>query len=455
MLPARRSSVSRLVIFMFWLVAVMTQLSLNHASNMIFGTGWFVTLGLVLCSMFLVLTVRIPFQQALGLPGCLVVSALIFYMVIGAGVALVTDAEWRMAHYRLPFYVGLAVLVIVASASGSWVVLRRIGTERLLAGILMIKAVTCILILANPWLLEQFYLSLPQRDLLIQSGRSMGVFGGPNHAGIAACQTVVLALALLNSRYRRSAWWVAILGSTAAFLTFSRAAIIILILVFVFFLCSPKSNISSKQRRSTWLAIMFMAGIIGLAIINVEYLPLKQAAIDRILWLATFGVHESTNNLNIRFEVWSVGVSFIVESPLFGHGLSQFHSVEHTPAVCPTFKGELISCGVHNTYMLFLGEAGIVPLVLFLLFIGALFRMYLVLPKSIAINTITGWTIILAMESMSAHDAPFLTWNAFIIGLSCAMAAYVVRESRWRKTERVPEVQQVSVRTVPDGDVFP
>ena len=453
MLPARRSSVSRPVIFMFWLVAVMTQLSLNHASNMIFGTGWFVTLGLALCSMFLVLAVRIPFQQALGLPGCLIVSALIFYVVIGAGVALVTDAEWRMTHYRLPFYVGLAVLVIVASASGSWVVLRRIGTENLLAGILVIKAVTCILILASPWLLEHLYLSLPQRDLLIQRGRFMGTFGGPNYAGIATCQTVVLALVLTNSRYRRPALWVAILGSISVLLTFSRTAFIILVLVVAFFLWSSKSNTDYKQRQfvSILFIVMFIAGILGIAIVNVEHLPLKQDEIDRILWLMNISTHEPAKSLNLRYEVWSVGMSDIVESPLFGHGLSQFHSVEHTPVECSSVKGEPISCGIHNVYMLFLGEAGIVPLVLFLLFIGALFRMYLVLPKSIAINTITGWTIILSMESMSAQDAPFLTWNAFIIGLSCAMAAYVVRESRGRRTERIPEVRQAPVRTAPDN----
>ena len=452
MLPARRSSASSLVIFMFWLVAIMTQISLNHVSNMVFGTGWFVTLGLALCSIFLVLAVRIPFQQVLGPPGCLIVSALIFYVVIGAGVLLVTDAGWKMDHYRLPFYVGLAVLVIVASASGSWVALRRIGTESLLAGVLVIKAVTCILILASPWLLEHLYLSLPQRDLLIQRGRLMGTFGGPNYAGIAACQTVVLALALTNSRYRRSALWVVILGSIAVFLTFSRTAFIILVLVIAFFLWTSKSNIYYNQRQfvSILLVVMFLTGILGIAIVNLEHLPLKHDEMDRILWLMNVSTHEPEKSLNLRYEVWSTGASVIMESPLFGHGLSQFHSVEHTPVECSSVKGYPISCGIHNVYMLFLGEAGIVPLVLFLLFIGALFRVYLVLPKSTATNTITGWTIILAMESMSAHDAPFLTWNAFIIGLSCAMAAYVVHESRGRRTERVPEVRQAPVRTAPD-----
>ena len=88
--------------------------------------------------------------------------------------------------------------------------------------------------------------------------------------------------------------------------------------------------------------------------------------------------------------------------------------------------------------MTFWGEAGIVPLVLLLLFVGALLRMRLVLPKSIAIDTVTGWTLVFAVECMSTDDVPFFAWNAFIIGLSCALVTHAVRESRAPGAQRAP-----------------
>ena len=451
----RWSFQSRLVMSVFWLVAIATQINFNHVSNMIVGTGWFVTLGLALCGAFLVLAVRVPFRRALELPGYLIAATMIFYLVIGIGVALVTDAEWRLGDPRLSLHVGLALIVIVASGLGAWATLRRIGVEKLLVRILAIKAVMCILILATPLLVEHLYHSMAPHYREISRFRFSGTFSGPNAAGIAACQAVVLALSLLNSRYRRFAWWVAILGSVAVIMTFSRAAILTLALVVVFFLWSSTSDVRSGRRRSAtvWLGPMVIAGMLGLAAISLEHLPLVEEQLTRIKWVVNLNFSELNN---YRFRIWPLAMSLIAESPLFGHGLSQFHSIEYAPAGCSHFRlGESIVCSAHNFYMILWGEAGIVPLVLFLLFIGALLRIRLVLPRSIAGDTVTGWTLVLAVESMSTDDVPFFPWNAFIIGLSCALAAYVARESRARGTERASEAQPASVRTTPDGDAPP
>lgn len=450
--PDRWFSESRLVMAVFWLVAIATQLSWNHLANMTVGTGWFVTIGLALCGMFLVLAVRIPFRQALGPPGYLVAAALMFYVVIGVGVAIVTDPEWRLEDGRVCLHVGLALLLITASAFGAQVVLRRIGTDRLLARILVIKAVMCILILATPLLIEHVYRSLPD-FYRFRSGsafRFMGPFEGPNSAGSAACQTVVLALSLLNSRYRGFAGLAVILGSATTIMTFSKSAILTLVSVLVFFLWSSMSDVYSGRRRSTaaWLVPMFVVGIIGLAAVNLEHLSLDQYQLGRVYWMLDLKASIAMD-MDPRFQSWRQAVHLIMESPLLGHGLPQFHSIA-SGSICFS-EGGFVDCGAHNTYMLLWGEAGIVPLALFLLFIGTLLRMRLALPKSIAIDTVTGWTLVLAVECMSTDDVPFYTWNAFIIGLSCALAAHAVRESRRHKAEPAPEAQPAPVRTVPYG----
>ena len=450
MLPARRSSAFSPATFVFWLVAIVTLINLNHISNMIVGKGWFVTIGVALCCMFLILAVRLPYRQTLGLPGYLIVAALTFYVVIGAGVMLVTDTGWRTEDYRLPLRVVLGILMIVASASGAGVVLRRIGAEELLARILVIKAIVCILILATPLLVEHIYHSLPEHYRSTSVTRYMGTFKGPNFAGIAACQTVVLSLSLLNGRYRRFAWWAVILGGVATVMTYSKAAILALMLIIVFFLWSSMSDMYSRRRSATtWLALIVLAGGFGLMATNPGLLPLETAQLERIEWVEAFVTFESKSDP--RFEIWSVAISLIAESPLFGHGLLQFHSIENASYSCNTDTMAEVACSAHNSYLMLWGEAGIVPLALFLLFVGALLRMRLVLPKSIAIDTVTGWTLVLALECMSTDNVPFLSWNAFIIGLNCALVAHVIRELRVRKANRAPEALPASVRTASYG----
>ena len=444
----RWSFESRLVMSVFWLVAIATQLNWNHIANMIVGTGWFVTLGLALCGVFLLLAVRIPFRRALGLPGCLVVAALTFYVVISIGVTILTKAGWHPGDGRRLFLAGVAMITIVASAFGAQVVLRRIGTERLLARILVIKAVVCILILASPFLAEHFYHALSPYYRSVSEFRFMGPFKGPNLAGGAACEAVVLALCLLNSRYRRFAWWVVIFGSAAAVMTFSRTAIIALILVLAFFLWSSTLGVRSGRRPAAeWLTPVFVAGVLGLMAVNLEHLPLVEKQWERIEWVLTFG---ASGNIGDRFELWRHGTSLIAESPLFGHGFSQFRFLDGTSCTAETGP-DTVACGVHNTYMLLWGEAGIVPLALFLLFLGVLLGRRFMLPKSIAIDTVTGWTLILAVQCMATDGVPFFAWNAFIIGLSCALAAHAGREARVRKEGRAPETQPASVRPAPYG----
>lgn len=433
----RPSSKYRFAILTFWLTAVAIQLNFNHVSSMIIGTGWFFTLGVALCSIFLILVVRIPLRRILGLPGYLVVAALASYLVVGGGVISITDSEWRMENHRLPLVVCLAIFVIVASALGASVVLRRFGVEYLLARILAIKAVVCISILATPLLVEYAYHALPEYYQGVSRTRFSGVFHGPNFAGAAACQAVALSLSLLSGRRSGFLYLVAILGSVAVVLTFSRAAILTLVLVLLFFLWSSMPNRHTRTRpySAVWMVSILVIGILALALINLEHLPLEKDQLDRLKWIMNRGVSDISND---RFTLWHLGISRIAESPLFGYGLSQFHSLPNAPVCYGGPIIEVIECGIHNTYLLIWGEAGIIPLMLFLLFISSLLRACLTLPKSAATTTAAAWTIILAVECMATDGTPFFAWNAFTIGLICALVTHVVRGSRERRTEEVP-----------------
>ena len=443
MLSSQRSSASRLPIYVFWLVAIATQINFNHLSNMVIGSGWFVTLGLAVCCIYLFLAVRIPIRVALGVHGYLIVASLISYFVIGLSVFFLTGATWHLSGYRLPFRLCLSVVIIVASSFGAWVVLQRIGSERLLAGILSIQTVACILILLSSWLAEylNIYRTMTVSYQALAESRFMGTFKGANSAGTMACYTVALALSLsTNGRYRVFAWGAAILGSGAAVLTFSRGAIVTLMLLYLFFLWSSVSINRLRLKSVTiWLFVPCVSGLFVLALFNENYLDLDLMQLTRLDWFLNL----DQDQLDHRQFTWPLSISYIAESPIFGHGLSIFHKLVYAPPCHEEGASFEIPCGAHNSYLMLWGEAGIIPAVLFLIFTGSLFWIRLVLPKSVITDTIAGWGFVVAMAGMTADETPYYTWHNFIFGLSCAMAAHAFRESRRRKAERIPETRPV------------
>ena len=431
----------------FWLVAIATQINLNHFFNMAVGSGWFISLGLAICSIYLFLAVRIPFRLALGGHGYLIVAGLASYLIIGLSVIFLTGAAWHVLEggggYQLPFRVCLSIMVIVASGFGAWVVLQRIGVERLLARVLFIQAIACIMILMTPWLIDHVYHSLSEGYQYLGGYRFMGSFKGSSAASVMACYTVASALALSLSadRYRTFAWGVAILGSVAALATFARAAVVTLALLYLFFLWS---TVSTHRLRSTsvgaWLLVTCVVGIFVLVVVNAEYLPLNNSQVNRLQWFVTF---ESIGSMSQRAVVWPLSISYIAESPIFGHGLSQFHQLENGPT-CATFEASIgVTCGSHNTYLMLWGEAGILPAALYLSFIGSLFWVRLVLPKSIITDTVVGWGIVLAMAGMTADEVPYAVWNNFIMGLICVMVAKAFRESRKHGARQALETRSI------------
>ena len=409
-------------------MAVAVLVNFNHLSNMRVGTGWPITLGVALCCMFLCLAVRVPLRHALGLPGFLVLAALASYLAIGGGIALFRGIRLPPVYSTLPVHSGLAILIITATALSASAAARRIGVNRLLAGVLGIQAVACALILLSPLLVAHFYVLSPMLED-IASDRLFGTFASPNWAGTAACQAAVLAFALLDSPYRKWAWLVLALASVAVVFTISRTAIIALALVYLFFLW-PSTSIPRLKRA-------FIAGLLGiLAIAALAFAMHLTTPTFRPSELERQGAFASDARLQWH---WPLAIERIGESPLFGHGMSRFHRLEGGPPLCDGRP-----CGSHNVYLMLWGEAGIVPAVLFLLFVGSLASARLRLPGSVAVNAVTGWGLVIAVECMTFDSMPYSAWQNFIMGLSCALAGHAKRALRTGKPGMGPGLQNAA-----------
>ena len=420
---------------LFWLVAVATLVNANHFLNLTIGTGWQATLGLAICCIFLCLVVPPPWRTILGLPGVLISTALISYLLICLGTAVVIVAAWAGVDPVFPLRIGLAILTVVATALGGFVVLQQIGVERLLKGVLAILALVCLLVLATPLLGEYLYV-FPRHlyDLKwIQSGRFTGTFADPNPAAVVCCYAVVLAFAFLgNGRHRTVASLVLLLGSTATILTFSRAGLVTLTIIFILFLRFSISRFRQKHAFFVRSAVAFVTGIAILAAVNQDYFLLTKVQTMRLLWfLDIFRISDALPD--VRLQLADIALWEIMESPFWGHGLLRFHYLEDAPVCRLRFV-----CGSHNVYLMLWGEAGIIPLTLFLLAIGALLRTSLALSEPLVASVVAGWTVVFVLACLTADGNLYFAWNNFIFGLSCVLVAQAQRESRGRRLAARP-----------------
>ncbi len=116
--------------------------------------------------------------------------------------------------------------------------------------------------------------------------------------------------------------------------------------------------------------------------------------------------------------LWRLGFEKAMEAPVFGHGLRALKYLKGAPV---TWSGALPD--PHNLFIMLLGEAGIVPLLLFLSAIVLLLRTQWVAPKSLARDATVAWVIVIVLYCMTfAHllgEEAFM----FLAGLSVAIGA--------------------------------
>ncbi len=129
------------------------------------------------------------------------------------------------------------------------------------------------------------------------------------------------------------------------------------------------------------------------------------------------------SSMERRIREWESGIEKALESPIFGHGLDQLHSIEGNP-----IQRDGRPEGVHNVYIMLLGEAGIIPILLFVLGLFSLIRIRWTMTMSLTRDIVTGLVIMLGLFALPFQH--FLTMGSynFLLGLSCAMAAILIQQ---------------------------
>ncbi len=180
-------------------------------------------------------------------------------------------------------------------------------------------------------------------------GRYSGFYINPNVAGFMCIYGYSLVYSLKNSSLKLFGQFVFTL---MGLLTFSRTFIVIWLMLNLISL-----RISIKNIRIFGVGFL----IFSVLIIIDETVGLNNPRFDQLMGIVkNEQVSVEEINEDNRADTWAEFYDAIFQKPIFGYGYGKF-------------SGKLGAKGTHNTYLMIVGEAGIIPFFLFLAYISYLF----------------------------------------------------------------------------------
>ena len=198
---------------------------------------------------------------------------------------------------------------------------------------------------------------------LEDNGRYSGFYLDPNNAGLIC----LMGFSLSFIMHKKMQLIGKVIFTVLGLFTFSRTFIISWLLINIL---SIKLNIKNAKMLALGFALL------STLLIYNEFLPSKNRRLEELGAMIN-GNEKKAENLNkdSRLATWGRYYEFLLNKPIFGNGYNAFGGNGVAPPV-----------GVHNTYLLIWGEAGIVPLLIFLIYIASLLKKSYIVFKRIPFN---------------------------------------------------------------------
>lgn len=255
-------------------------------------------------------------------------------------------------------------------------------------------------------------LVFPEANVLygLIRGRFSGFLLNPNAAGIACLLGMALSYSIKNMAFRLSGQ---LILTFAGILTLSRTFILVWTIIVLVAVIRDKKN----------LLVPFI-GICALIILTT-FTDKKIFAADRFEALTSFflegEVKTKVVGYDTRDQTWALYYDLVFEKPLIGNGFRAFQlKTNNLP-------------GVHNSYLMIIGESGIIP---FLFFVG----IYIYLLGNCLVyyqkDPVLLYVLIVVMLSIA------VTHTYYFVFINLALSIFVFVKLRdLRKKEIHPESQ--------------
>ena len=194
----------------------------------------------------------------------------------------------------------------------------------------------------------------------------------------------------------------------------------------------PQELANLSNLRQLWLADNRLGGFVPLELTGMEGLSLAVAGndFDAMPWdLCRRHNHDIGDSLICagltmdRAVLWRLGLEKAVQAPVLGHGLGALRQLDDAPVGHHERR-----LGTHNLYLVLLGEAGIVPVLLFVLAIALLLRKQWGAPQSLVRDATVALVAVIALYCMAFQHLLGLGVFMFLAGLTAALATAPSRQ---------------------------
>lgn len=233
-----------------------------------------------------------------------------------------------------------------------------------------------------------------------QTNRSLGVFANPNVAATAANLALVVTIDRLFRR--KNNWWIGLIVLAVVIvgniLPFSRTGIIVmlsLLLISMLYFIWYKSV--DQQRR--WVRTLVFTGIPTalVLLIALNYAQLKQELNyyqrTRVETMEALFLRGEVNSKTTaqRSVIFEASLDMIKRRPLLGNGIGALNDLAYLP-------------GAHNTYLLVLGNSGVLPALLLVVLLFFTLPFYIIARRRTG-YLILGFTTVTALTFMTSHSS--------------------------------------------------
>lgn len=195
--------------------------------------------------------------------------------------------------------------------------------------------------------------------------RPAGFYMNPNSAGYHAVVTLLLVVSVLfrTKSSRILVFLMIIIAFLSAFITLSKGAILMSLIVLVSYFGMGTmffNRLKSQSRRSLIIVGSLIVGSLAWFVVFLmtqfnQLGAFEQSRLTQIMDL--LGGKLNTETTTNRSDLAAVGLQWISESPILGWGFGAFHYIR--------YGGDT---GIHNMFLMLIGESGIVPFLLFIVF---------------------------------------------------------------------------------------
>ncbi len=335
---------------------------------------------------------------------------LIIYIYIATvGIFLFSSEHNVNAEYYDTYRKFFPTFLIMGCSYTEFVKAKRKGNLLLIVDYIIVFSVIACSLAALSKVIGLNDASNFQGAIGIDENRQSGLFGNPNEAGAAFCFGVVLVLyRFLNAKRRNWLYFLALpLFIYGVAISFSRTAFIILPIIFfaffVFVIFRYRSAVTDSNRR--WLFILFVVfgigggAVVANAVVIYNNLTLaQQKRLDQLVELASGKV--TVKNTSHRKELTACAIKMINKHYIIGGGLSMMRCLPNH---------DFHSLGCHNTYLVVLGESGVVPFALLIVFMIAFLIQSVMSSPAKAVLGVGIFIVVFLNSFGSGHNA--LEWR--------------------------------------------